>query len=45
MNRKTFSIITLALATLAGGNAMAQNAGPINALAKLQQAHPSSSLH
>ena len=42
MNRKTLSIITLALATLAGGNAMAQNAGPINTLAKLQQAHPSS---
>lgn len=41
MNRTTFSIITLALAALAGGNAMAQNAGPINTLAKLQQAHPS----
>ena len=42
MNRKTFSIITLALATLAGGNAMAQNAGPTNTLTKLQQAHPGS---
>ena len=30
MNRKTLSIITLTLAALAGGNAMAQNAGPVD---------------
>lgn len=42
MNRKMLSIISLALATLAGGNAMAQNAGPVDAYAKAQQANSGS---
>ncbi len=42
MNRKTLSIITLTLAALAGGNAMAQNAGPVDAYAKAQQANSGS---
>ena len=42
MNRKTLSIITLTLAALAGGNAMAQNAGPVDAYAKAQQKDPGS---
>lgn len=42
MNRKTLSIITLALAALAGGNAMAQNGGPVDAYAKAQQKDPGS---
>ena len=42
MNRKTLSILTLTLAALAGGNAMAQNAGPVDAYAKAQQANSGS---
>ena len=42
MNRKTLSIITLTLAALVGGNAMAQNAGPVDAYAKAQRKDPGS---
>jgi lambda repressor-like predicted transcriptional regulator len=42
MNRKTLSIITLTLAALAGGNAMAQNVGPVDAHAKAQRKDPGS---
>ena len=42
MNRKTLSTLTLALAALASGNVMAQNVAPVDAMAQLQQAHPSS---
>jgi hypothetical protein len=42
MNRKTLSILTLTFAALAGGNAMAQNAGPVDAYAKAQQANSGS---
>jgi lambda repressor-like predicted transcriptional regulator len=42
MNRKTLSIITLTLAALAGGNAMAQNTYSVDAYAKAQQKDPSS---
>ena len=42
MNRKTLSIITLTLAALAGGNAMAQNAGLVDAYAKAQRKDPGS---
>jgi hypothetical protein len=42
MNRKTLSTLTLALAALAAGNVMAQTSAPVDALAKIQQAHPGS---
>ncbi|MDP1999247.1 MAG: hypothetical protein Q8K22_06595 [Rhodoferax sp.] len=42
MNRKTLSIITLTLAALAGGNAMAQNSSSVDAYAKAQQKDPGS---
>jgi lambda repressor-like predicted transcriptional regulator len=42
MNRKILSTLTLALAALASGHAMAQSTTHIDALAQVQQAHPSS---
>jgi hypothetical protein len=42
MNRKYISIITLALVAFAGGNAMAQSAGQVDAYAKAQQANSGS---